>query len=65
MCKVQGYVAPQHGTSGKQVGRNGQSEAVGATLGGKFGVGAEGEQEVEAEGETRGVPLTFILLTFK
>jgi len=42
-------VARQRGTSGKRVGSNGGSEVVGATLRGKPGVGAEGEQETQME----------------
>jgi len=52
----------QRGTSGKQVGSNGGSEAIGATLGGESGAEAKGEQEAEVnaevEGEVGGVPLT-------
>jgi len=56
MCKVPSYVAHQHGTSGRRVGSDGGSRAVGAR--GKLGVGAEGEWEVEAGG----VPLTILHL---
>ena len=47
MCKVLTYVARQRGTSGRQVGSNGGSGAVGVTSRGELGAGAEGEQEVE------------------
>ena len=47
-------MARQRGTSGRRVGSDGRSGAVGAR--GKPGVPAEGEREVEAEAE--GVPLT-------
>jgi len=51
-------VARQHGTSGRRVGSDGGSGAVGAR--GKPGARAEGEWEAEgeAEGEVEGVPLT-------
>jgi len=49
-------VARQCSTSGRRVGSDGGSGAVGAR--GELGAGAEGEQEVEGEGEAGGVPLT-------
>jgi len=49
-------MARQRGTSGRRVGSDGGSGAVGAR--GEPGAGAEGEQEAEAEGEAGGVPLT-------
>ena len=49
-------MARQRGTSGRQVGSDGGSGAVGAR--GEPGARAEGEREVEAEGEAEGVPLT-------
>jgi len=56
-------MARQRGTSGRQVGSDGGSGAVGPM--GEPGAGAEGEQEVEAEAEgeqeaeaeAEGVPL--------
>jgi len=51
-------VARQHGTSGRRVESDGESGAVGATLRGKPGAGAEGEREAEVEAEAGGVPLT-------
>jgi len=52
-------VARQRGTSGRRVGSNGGSGAVGITSRGKPGAGAEGEQEAEAEvgAEAEAVPL--------
>ena len=47
-------MAHQRSKSGKQVGSDGRSGAVGAR--GELGV--EDEQEAEGEGETGGVPLT-------
>jgi len=60
MCKVPSYVAHQRGTSRRRVRSNGGSGVVGVTSRGEPGVGAEGEQEAEAEveGEVGGVPLT-------
>jgi len=58
MCKVLSYVAYQRGTSGRRLGSNGRSGAVGVTSGGGPGAGAEGEWEAEGEGEVGGVPLT-------
>ena len=60
MCKVPSYVARQRGTSGRRVRSNGGSGVVGVTSRGEPGVGAEGEQEAEAEveGKAGGVPLT-------
>ena len=62
-------MAHQRGTSGRQVGSDGGSGAVGAR--GEPGAGAEGEREAEAEGEreaeaeaegeAEGVPLTGIM----
>ena len=51
-------MARQRSTSGRRVGSDGGSGAVGAR--GKPGARAEGEQEAEAEaeGEAEGVPLT-------
>ena len=51
-------MARQCSTSGRRVGSDGGSGAVGAR--GELGAGAEGEQEVEGEGEGEagGVPLT-------
>jgi len=51
-------VARQRGTSGRWLGSNGGSGAVGVTSGGGPGAGAEGEWEAEGEGEVGGVPLT-------
>jgi len=51
-------VARQRSTSRRWIGSNGRSEAVGATLRGKPGVGAEGEREAEVEAEAGRVPLT-------
>ena len=51
-------MARQHGTSGRRVGSNGGSGAVGATLRGEPAAGAEGEREAEVEGEAGGVPRT-------
>jgi len=53
-CKVPSYVARQRGTSGRRVGSDGGSGAVGAR--GEPGARLEGEREAEAEAE--GVPLT-------
>ena len=47
-------MARQHGTSGRRVGSNGGLGAVGATLRGEPGAGAEGEQEAEVEAEVEG-----------
>jgi len=52
MCKVPSYVAYQRGTSGRQVGSDAGSGAVGAR--GKPGAGAEGEWEAEVEGKAGG-----------
>ena len=43
MCKVLTYVARQRGTSGRRVGSNGGSGAVGVTSRGEPGAGAEAE----------------------
>jgi len=51
----------QCGTSGKRVGSDGGSEAIGATSGGESGVKVVGEQEAEVEAEVGGVPLTLAL----
>ena len=51
-------MAHQCGTSRRWVGSNGRSEAVGAMLRGKPGVGTEGEREAEVEAEAGRVPLT-------
>ena len=53
-------MACQRGTSGKQVGSDGRSGAVGIRGEAGAGAEAEGEQEAEAkaEGEMGGVPLT-------
>jgi len=58
MCKVPTYVARQRSTSGRRVGSDGGSGAVGVASRGRLGAGAEGEWEAEAEGEAGGVPLT-------
>jgi len=58
MCKVQNHVARQCGTSRKQVGRDGRSEAEGVISGVKVEDEWEAEMGAEAEGGARGVPLT-------
>ena len=52
MCKVLSYVARQRGTSGRRVGSDGGSGAVGA-------------REAEGEGEAEGVPLTITAPLYK
>jgi len=51
-------VARQCGTSGRRVGSNGGSGAVGVTSRGEPGAGAEGEWEAGAGAVAEAVPLT-------